>query len=167
METLKQADLYIRYAKGGFWTKLSLIANSYAERTGFLSDVRWDATFLLNVPIYEGGSTRADVQLARAQQIIAQLTLSRLKRDAERQVRTAYDNLQHTVSQVQAYTRAVALSQENYQVQGREYRQGLINNLELLQVMNALQSVQQQAAAAGASAKLSDVLFRISMGEGL
>ncbi len=33
METLKQADLYIRYAKGGFWPKLSLIANSYTERT--------------------------------------------------------------------------------------------------------------------------------------
>ena len=61
-EALNQADLTIRYARGGHLPTLGLTARSYTERTGFLSDVRWDATFLLDVPLFEGGSTQALVR---------------------------------------------------------------------------------------------------------
>ena len=90
VEALNQADLEIRYEKGGYYPSLSFLGNYYTERVGFLSDVRWDATFTLTVPLFEGGSTNAQVRQARAQEIIEQLTLARQKRDIERQVRTAF-----------------------------------------------------------------------------
>ncbi len=134
---------------------------------GFLSDVRWDATFTLTVPLFEGFSTNAQVEQARSQQIIAQLTLGRQKRDVERQIRTAYNDLTLSQSQVSAYGKAVDLANRNYEVEQKEYRVGLINNLELLQLLNDMQTVKQQAAVANASAKLNDVLLRVAMGEGL
>jgi len=167
VEALNQADLQIRYEKGGYLPTLSFLGNYYTERVGFLTDVRWDATFTLTVPLYEGGSTKAQVQQARAQEIIAQLTLARQKRDIERQVRTAFDDLTLSQTQVQAYGKAVDLANRNYAVQQKEYRLGLINNLELLQLLADLQTVKQQAAVADAAARLNDILLRVSMGEGL
>ena len=105
VESLHQADLSIRFARGAHLPTLAATGRYYTERVGFLSDVRWDATFLLDVPLYEGGSTQAQVRQARSQEIIAQLTLARLKRDVERQVRTAYDDLLHADSKSRLMTK--------------------------------------------------------------
>jgi len=167
VESLHQAELGIRFARGGHLPTLGVTARSYTERVGFLSDVRWDATFLLDVPLYEGGSTQALVRQARSQEIIAQLTLARLKRDVERQVRTAYDDLLHAVSEVQAYDKAVKLAEKNYGVQQKENRLGVTTNLELLQLLTNMQNVRGQWLVSRANAKLDDVLLKVAMGDGL
>jgi len=167
VESLHQAELSIRYARGAHLPTLAAVGHYYTERVGFLSDIRWDATFLLDVPLYEGGSTQAQVRQARSQEIIAQLTLARLKRDIERQVRTAYDDLSHAVSEVQAYDKAVQLAEKNYGVQQKENRLGVTTNLELLQLLTNMQNVRGQWLVSRANARLDDILLRVAMGEGL
>jgi outer membrane protein len=167
VEGLRQAELGIRFARGAHLPTLGLTARSYTERIGYLSDVRWDATFLLDVPLYEGGSTQAQVRQARSQEIIAQLTLGRLKRDVDRQVRTAYDDLLHAVSEVQAYDKAVELAKKNYGVQQKENRLGVTSNLELLQLLTNMQNILGQSLVSRANARLDDILLRVAMGEGL
>ncbi len=166
-ESLHQAELGIRYARGAHYPTLGASGRYYTERVGFLTDVRWDATFTLDVPLYEGGSTQADVRAARSQEIIAQLTLSRLKRDVERQVRTAYDDLTQASAEVQAYDKAVQLALKNYDAQKKEYRLGIINNLELLQLLTNMQEVRRQWLVSRANARLDDIQLRVAMGEGL
>jgi len=166
-ETLRQAELSVRYAKGAHWPTLSASGRYYTERIGFLSDVRWEATFLLDVPIYEGGTTQAQVRQARSQEIIARLTLARLKRDIERQVRTAYDDLIHAVSEQNAYQKAVDLAERNYKVQQREYRLGVVSNLDLLRLLTEMQDVRRQWLVSRANARLNDIRLRVAMGEGL
>jgi outer membrane protein len=166
-EAVHQADLSIRIAQGGHLPTLGLTAHSYTERIGFYTDVRWDATFLLDVPLFEGGSTQAQVRQARSQQIVSQLTLARLKRDVERQVRTAYDDLAHAVSEFQAYEKAVKLAEQNYDVQKKEYRLGIISNLELLQLLTNMENVRGQWLLSRANARLDDVRLHVAMGEGL
>ena len=146
---------------------MSLTARSYTERTGFLTDVRWDATFLLDVPLYYGGSTQALVREARAEEIIAELSLARLKRDIDRQVRTAYDDFPHSVIEYQAYAKAVQLSDKNYEVQQQEYRMGVTNNLELLQLLTNMETLRLQWLIARSNARMDDVQLKISTGEGL
>jgi outer membrane protein len=167
VEALHQAELGIRYARGAHLPTLAATGRYYTERIGFLSDVRWDATFLLDVPLYEGGSTQAVVREARSQEIIAQLTLGRLKRDIDRQVRTAYDDLSHAVSEVQAYDKAVQLAEKNFGVQQKENRLGVTTNLELLQLLTNMQNIRGQALISRANARLDDILLKVSMGEGL
>ena len=167
VEALHQSELSIRYARGAHLPTLAATGRYYTERVGFLSDVRWDATFLLDVPLYEGGSTQAVVRETRSQEIIAQLTLGRLKRDVDRQVRTAYEDLLHAVSEVQAYDKAVTLAEKNYGVQQKENRLGVTSNLELLQLLTNMQNIRGQALISRANARLDDVLLRVAMGEGL
>jgi len=167
VEALHQTELNIRFQRGGHLPTLSAVGRYYTERIGFLSDIRWDATFLLDVPLYEGGSTQALVQQARSQEIIAQLTLGRLKRDVDRQVRTAYDDLSHAFSEVQAYDKAVALAQKNYSVQQKENRLGVTTNLELLQLLTNMQNILGQSLVSRANARLDDILLRVAMGESL
>ncbi len=166
-ESVHQADLGVRYARGAHYPTLGVLGRYYTERVGFLSDVRWDATFTLDVPLYEGGSTQADVRAARSQQLIAQLTLARLKRDVERDVRTAYDDLTHAASEFQAYEKAVQLANKNYEVQQKEYRLGVISNLDLLHLLTDMQNVRGQWLVSRATARLNDIRLRIAMGEGL
>lgn len=167
VESLHQAELGIRYAQGGHAPTLGFLGRYYTERFGILTDVRWDATFTLDVPIYAGGSTQALVRVARSQQIIAQLTLGRLKRDVERDVRTAYDDLAHASSEYAAYEKAVQLAEKNYEVQKKEYRTGVISNLDLLQLLTNMQNIRGQWLTARANAKLDDIRLHIAMGEGL
>jgi outer membrane protein len=167
VEALHQAELGIRFARGAHLPTLAASGRYYTERVGFLSDVRWDATFLLDVPLYEGGSTQAMVEEARSQEIIAQLTLGRIKRDVERQVRTAYDDLQHALSEVTAYDKAVTLAEKNFDVQKKENRLGVTSNLELLQLLTNMQNILGQALVSRANARLDEVLLRVAMGEGL
>jgi outer membrane protein TolC len=166
-EVVRQSHLNVQYALSSYWPTLGLLAHSYTERVGFYSDVRWDATFTLDVPLLEGGANHAQVQEARAQNIIAELTLARLRRTAEQQVRAAQQDLTDLISEADAYAKAVDLNQKNYRAQLEEYRLGRITNIEVLQVLTNLQQVKQQWVAAKYSTKLDDVALRVAMGEGL
>src|SRR5207249_2942002 len=111
---------------------------------------------------FTGRITQAQVQQARSQQIQAELALARLRRDAQRQVRTAHADLGSSIAQTQAYQKAVELADRNLRLQQREYRLGLINNLELLQSMTDLQQLRQKWLRAKAAAKFDDVLLKIA-----
>jgi outer membrane protein TolC len=93
--------------------------------------------------------------------------LNRLKRDIDRQVRTAYDDLRYSVTQTAAYDNAVRLADRNYHVQEKEYRLGLITNLELLQLLTELQQTKTQALQAKYATKLNEIRLGVAMGEGL
>jgi outer membrane protein TolC len=166
-EIVQQAHLNVKYAKGSYWPTLGLLAHSYTERIGFESDVRWDATFTLDVPLLEGGSNHAQIQEARSQDIIAELTLARLKRNVEQEVRIAQQDLVASISEALAYGNAADMGQKNYEAQAKEYRQGRTSNIEVLQVLTNLQDVKRQWVASKYASKLDDVLLRVNMGEGL
>lgn len=166
-EVLRQTQLNVKYAKGAYWPTLGLLGRWYTERIGFESDVRWDATFTLDVPLLEGGEDHYAIQAARSQNVMAELSLHRLRRSAEQQVRTAQQDLSATISESAAYAKAVDLGQKNYEAQKKEYRLGRTTNVEVLQVLDNLQNTKSQAVLAKYSAKLNDVLLRVAVGEGL
>jgi outer membrane protein TolC len=82
-------------------------------------------------------------------------------------VEIAHQNLVYTAAQVDAYTKAVELAQKNYQLQQREYRFGLINNLQVLDVLTDLQNLQIQKLRSDAALRANSVRLRVAMGQGL
>jgi outer membrane protein len=70
----------------------------------------------------------------------AQLTLDQLRRQAEQELRTAHAAAVHAIDQERELARALKLSEKNYEQQLRDYRNGLVTNLE---VLNALERLQQ------------------------
>jgi outer membrane protein len=167
VEDVHQGDLAIRYAKGAYLPTLGFLGRYYTERVGFQEDIDWDVNFTLDVPIYQGGQTRANVQSARSQQIIADLNLRRLKRSVDRDVRTAHEDLIRALSEYQAYDKAVQLAQKNYTAQKGEFARGVITNLDLLRLLTDMQTIRRDWLISRANARLDEVRLKIAMGEGL
>jgi outer membrane protein len=163
----KQQQYQLRYAKGGFFPNLDFTGKYYTERVGFNENVKWDALLNLEVPIFTGFRTKSEVQEARAQLITADLQYARVKRLITRDVEIAHQNLLYTAAQGASYGKAVELAQKNYQLQQREYRLGLINNLQVLDVLTDLQNVQIQKLRSDASLRANDIRLRVAMGQGL
>jgi outer membrane protein len=168
LEKHREAQRYnLKYARGDYAPSLDILGNYYTERVGFNEDVKWDALLSLNVPIFSGLRTKAGVDQAKAELKIAELSYSRQQRLVRQQVSTAHQSLRYTLSQSQFYTRAVDLAQRNYKVQQDEYRLGLINNLQVIQVMNDLQDLHIRKIRTDASVRLNDIRLRVAMGQGL
>lgn len=164
-EQQKIAKARLRYAKGGYYPTLGFLGKYYTEREGFQEDIKWDALFTLDVPIFEGFETNAQVAEARSDAILADLEARRLQRQVRQDVKTARQDLDYALTQAKFYADAVTLGEQNYQAQQKEYRLGLINNLEVLQVLTTLQDLRVRKIQADAAVKLNGVRLRVAMGE--
>lgn len=162
-----QEHYRLRYAKGNFFPSLDFTGKYYTERVSALDDIKWDALLSLEVPIFRGLITRSEVREARSKVIVADLAVARLKRQIRQQVEVAHENLRYSAAQAQSYAKAVELAQQNYKVQLEEYRLGLINNLQVLQVLTDLQNLKIRRLRAEASTRVHDVKLRVATGQGL
>jgi len=166
-ENRRAAEYQLRYARGGWWPSLDFTGKWYTERVGFQQDDRWDALFTLQVPLFSGGDTVAQIKLAQAQYAVADLNDRRLTRQARQDVQNAYQTLTQSIKQAALYDRAASLARDNYQVQTKEYKLGLITNLEVLQVLKTQEDLEIQSIRSHATAKQNDVSLRVLAGVGL
>jgi len=167
MEDQASAKYQLSYARAGYWPSLDLTASYYTERVGYYKPVNWDALFALEVPLYQGGQIRALSAEARSKQIAAELNYSMAQRQAKQFIETEHAGLRYNLAQTEAYGRAVELAQRNYGVQQGEYRLGLINNLQVLDVLTTLQNLKIRKIQAEAAARLSHIRLLAATGEGL
>ena len=130
-------------ATGAILPSVDLVGNYYMKRGGVLENVHWDAQLALTIPIFTGGQTWSRVREARSVRRQADQGLSLARRSAEAEIRTLWDRLDADRGQVEALNRAVELAQSSYDRQVEEYRQGLVNNLDVLTALNTLQDLRR------------------------
>jgi outer membrane protein len=148
------ADEGISVARGAHLPSADLFGNYYLYRTGSLQDVNWDIQLVLTLPIYQGGVLQSRVRQAESQKDQADLTLSRARRLAEQEVRQAFEQLESDRHQERAFAEALDLARRNYQAETREYRLGLVTNLDVLNALTAFQESQRSLDRAKSSVKL-------------
>lgn len=142
-QRLVAASEGIAIARGEHYPSLDLNANYYLERPGYLQDSKWDVQLLLTIPLYAGGSIQSKVREAGAQRNQAELTQSQLLRQADQEIRSLYQSVMSNLSQLQALVTATAASKKSYAAQVRDYRLGLVTNLDVLQALTAYQQNQR------------------------
>ena len=138
-QRLAAAQENIRVVRGEHLPSLDLNANRYLERTGGLEDVEWDVQLALTVPLYAGGSVQSRVREAQSQTTQAQLNVSQIQRQAEQEIRSLYQSVALDRSQLAALEMATQAARKNYGAQLRDYRLGLVTNLDVLQALNVFQ----------------------------
>lgn len=144
LEGEMQAESFkISGARGGHWPSLDLFGNYYIKRPGQLEDSHWDAGLSLTVPIYEGGLVSAQIQSALANSNEKQLLYQDTKRRAELTLKQSYNNVASGLTQVKALEVAVKAADANYQEQNRDYRYGLVTNLDVITALNTLQETRR------------------------
>ncbi|WII71475.1 TolC family protein [Bdellovibrio sp. 22V] len=156
----------VKIAKGAHWPSLDLTGNYYFKRPeGFSEDLNWDLQFRLVLPLFEGGSTQAKVREAAAKRMEADLTLARLRRQAEQEIRAYHENYQARISQVEALQKAESLSEKNYQVLQRDYRRGLARNIDVQIALTDFRIASRALDQARYAAQLDLVRLQIASAE--
>jgi outer membrane protein len=126
------------------WPSLDAEANYYIKRPHSSSGINWDALLTLQIPLYTGGQTGAQTDQASAAKRSAGLALTLVRRQAETEVRQAYETLIYSVSTTDTLSKAMKLARENTQAQIQDYKLGLVTNLDVLNAMNSLLQIRIQ-----------------------
>lgn len=153
-QRLSAAQENTTVARGAHLPSLDLNANRYLERTGNLKDSNWDVGIALTVPIYAGGLLQSKVSEAVSQRTQAELSASQVRRQAEQEIRSAYQSVVFDRSQLDALEKATESARKNYEAQRRDYRLGLVTNLDVLQALTAFQENQRAQDRARYTTKL-------------
>ena len=133
----------ISVARGEHLPSLDLNANRYLERTGSLENVDWDVQLALTVPLYAGGSVQSRVREAQSQSEQAELATTRARRLADQEIRSFYQTVVLDRSRLDAIEKATDAAKSNYETQRRDYRLGLVTNLDVLQALSTYLENQQ------------------------
>lgn len=153
-QRLSAAEENVAIAKGERLPSVDLTGNYYLHREGAFEDVTWDVQVALTVPLYTGGAIQSRVREAASQRNQAELGVSQANRLAEQEIRSAYENVRFAQTQLAALERATETARKNYDAQSREYRLGLVTNLEVLQALTVFQENQRALDRARFAAKL-------------
>jgi outer membrane protein len=141
-QRLSAAQENTKVARGAHLPSLDLNANRYLERTGNLKDSSWDVGIALTVPIYAGGLLQSKVSEAVSLLTQTELNASQVSRQAEQEIRSTYQSVVFDRSQLDALEKATESARKNYEAQRRDYRLGLVTNLDVLQALTAFQQNQ-------------------------
>lgn len=154
-QRLAAAQENVAVARGAHLPSVDLVANRYFERAGNLANVDWDVQLALTVPLYAGGGLQSRVREALSQSTQAELGETRVRRLAEQEIRSAYQGVVFDRAQVEALAQATDAAQKNYEAQLRDYRLGLVTNLDVLQALTAFQENRRALDRARFTAKLN------------
>ena len=161
------AQQHIRVSRGDLWPNVSLGANYYIERAGVASDVDWDMTLQVNVPMFQGGTAVAGVRAAESRARQAKLRWERVLRMAQLDIRNAYAQVTANIARHAALTRSAGAAEKNYQLQLEDYQHNLVNNLEVLQTLRDLQEARRDMISATYTVKRLFWRLRAATGDTL
>jgi outer membrane protein len=132
----KVAEQQINIAKGSHLPSVDLTSNYYLDRTGVLASSEWDVGFTVVVPLFQGGGVQAAVREAVEVKKIAELNKSERLRTAERDVAINYQNVVQLQLQLKSLKQGLAKAEEAYKLNKKDYRYGLVTNLDVLLSLN-------------------------------
>jgi multidrug efflux system outer membrane protein len=104
----------------------------------------WSLALQGSMPIFSAGTIEADVRTAGSRYRQAVLSESQTARQADTDVRTAYDNTETSGKKILELQAEVASSQQAYDLAERSYRLGSTTNLDRLTAQDNLLNAQLQ-----------------------
>jgi outer membrane protein TolC len=155
----------ITVARSTFLPSVILNGNAYTKRADAYEGNGWDATVGVNVPLFNGFNNVGQLKQAKAQAQEAYFQLSLDKRNAIREIRTAYSQWDANQRRVKALDLAVAAAGENYKLQVDDFARSLVNNLDVLQALEDLQSIRGDQVSALADLYRSYWALKVAAGD--
>lgn len=142
-EEHQAADEGVSAAFGTHLPQIDFAANYYLKRSGILENTKWDFGIIATIPIFNGGVTQATVRENIEIRKAKELTLAYTRRSAEKDLKTSFEGYRSLLEQNRAYEKAYELADANYKEQNKDYRNGLVTNLDVLTAMNSLQETKR------------------------
>jgi len=162
---LAAADKAVDVAWGAHLPSIDLNGNYYFKRFGFFDQIPWDVGVSLTLPILNGGLISSRVAEASSQRMQAELSLTQTKRAAEQELRTLHTTLESDLNQLRAFQTARDLNEKNFKQLNREYRNGLVNNLEVLQGLTAFEESKRNLDRSKYQTKIDFIKLETAAGK--
>ena len=166
-EAWQVARKQVTIAQAARWPRVDVESNYYEKRAGAASGVDWDVLLKVDAPMFQGGQAIGAVREAASRERQAKLQFERTRREAELDIRDTYAKLQGATARHAALKSALDAAEENYRLQVEDYRLNLVNNLDVLQTLQALEDTRREAIAARYAAKRLYWRLRASVGDTL
>lgn len=127
-------------------------------------DQEWNILVTAELPLFDGGLRAAQLKESKAALRQSQLNLSQVRRQAESDVRVAYNNFQSAARQFIRLQKAVDSAYQNYETQKRDYNLGRGSNLDVLGALQDYQGLKRRRE--GAEVQASANLFALMIAAG-
>lgn len=164
-ERVDSADSQVSVASSQHFPTLDFAANYYFKRTGILENSKWDLGLQFTLPLFQGGTVMAQTREASERRKGQELQLAALREDARRQITNGHATYVRSVSQLKAFDEAVRLSELNYKEQIKDFRNGLVDHLDVLTSLNSLEEVKRSRNRLRYQTEITRYRFQAAIGQ--
>ncbi|HJT23781.1 MAG TPA: TolC family protein, partial [bacterium] len=124
------ADAQLLQAHGEHLPSLSLQGQYYVDKEGGFPQPDWNVQLVASLPIFDGGNSFALEDQAASKKRQAELQYSLTRRQALEDIREAYQSLTSSLTQVDAYGKALDAAQKEYDAVEHDRRLALNTELD-------------------------------------
>lgn len=153
----------IGVARSGFFPTISL-EGDYNPRSK-TDSTDWAALLTIDVPIFKGTTTYAQVKEAKARARAQELEFQRTTRLAFQDINDAFTQAQSALMQFKAYTKALKSAEMNFALQKEDYQRSFVSNLDVLAAIQTLGNTKRDYTRALYERKRRYWQLQIAIGE--
>jgi len=124
----------------------------------------WTAVASLNIPIFQGGRIRSDIEQAQAVLKERQAQVDNLKEQIEQEIQNALLDLKAAAEQVDVAKIGLDLAQQTVEQSQDRFSAGVTNNVEVIQAQQQLASANDQYIASLYAHNIAKVLLARAIG---
>ncbi len=159
------ADIDLNNSKSYYLPTLDLASNYYLNnRGGTYNKTNWDVGLTLNFPLFEGGTSKARVRESSEKKNQAMYLLEDYKKTIRLEVTSRYETFHRYLDQVKAFELAEQKAKSSYEEAVRDYRLGLVSNLDVLTALNTYLDSKRNSEKTKIQAMMSQKLLEASSG---
>jgi outer membrane protein len=151
-------------AKGEHWPTISAEGNYYLKQSPD-NNREWNILLTCDLPLFEGGAIEARVNEHKALTRSSELNLEYLRRTADKDVKTAYNNFISAVAQQARIQEALKLAEENYRIQNQDYTKGIVSNLDVIDALRQMHELRRRSSDAESDVRINLIRLQIAAGE--
>lgn len=165
-EQLRASEAEYGAALGGWMPSLSFFGDygSSGLRPDEINLPTRSVGIRLDLPIFNGGRTRAETRFAAARRREAEARYEDLRATIEKQVREGLDQLAARAEQVRAAEIALRLAERELELAQDRFRNGLADNVEVLQAQTALETARKDWVASLALYNMARLNLAVAVG---
>ncbi|MBR31664.1 MAG: hypothetical protein CMN77_10125 [Spirochaetaceae bacterium] len=163
MKSLEAERSRMQVEEGGHYPQANVEGSYYAsQKPDYGRD--WGITLSIEIPIFQGGNTYYSVKESRAQVRKSELQLEALKRSASYEIRSAYVDYINSLSRLALLRESVQISRATYYVQVRDYRLGIVTNLEVLNALRGFHAARRELTRMEMLVRMNEIRLHVAAG---
>lgn len=162
---ISQTNHELIIAKKVHFPTLDLTSNYYLNsRVAPYKNTYWDAGLVLTVPLYEGGVTESKVRENLQKKEEAIFSKRDYQKGIELDLTSKFQTYHRFVDQIKAYDLALSKAKKNYDESIKDYRLGLVSNLDVLSALNLYLDSKRNSEKTKIQAMMNLKLLEVSAG---